>query len=116
MSQSGKSLVKGCDRGRVTTAGPGGLGPEMRPPSTRKQADPLRDRSRRKAFAWTGAVAVASSLAVFGFSASAYGTVYETGRGEIRLVPLHDGSTMFLNTSSKVRVNYGQREERKSVV
>src|SRR3546814_11958289 len=64
----------------------------------------------RKALAWTGAVAVASSLAVFGFSASAYGTVYETGRGEIRLVPLHDGSTMFLNTSSKVRVNYGQRE------
>src|SRR3546814_1232483 len=64
----------------------------------------------RKALAWTGAVAVASSLAVFGFSASAYGTVYGTGRGEIRLVPLHDGSTMFLNTSSKVRVNYGQRE------
>src|SRR3546814_10102282 len=70
------------DPGRFTAAGPGGLGPEMSPPSKMKQADPLRDPSRRKALAWTGAVAVASSLAVFGFSASAYGTVYETGRGE----------------------------------
>src|SRR3546814_20354017 len=57
MSQSAQALGEGFDPGRFTAAGPGGLGPEMSPPSKMKQADPLRDPSRRKALAWTGAVA-----------------------------------------------------------
>src|SRR3546814_2620029 len=51
MSQSAQALGEGFDPGRFTAAGPGGLGPEMSPPSKMKQADPLRDPSRRKALA-----------------------------------------------------------------
>src|SRR3546814_8285208 len=105
MSQSAQALGEGFDPGRFTAAGPGGLGPEMSPPSKMKKADTLRDPSRRKELAWTGAVAEASSLAIFGFSASDAGTVYETGRGGITIIPLQGVSTMFMHTSAKGRVN-----------
>src|SRR3546814_13156878 len=49
MSQSAQALGEGFDPGRFTAAGPGGLGPEMSPPSKMTQADPLRDPSRRTA-------------------------------------------------------------------
>src|SRR3546814_8322129 len=37
MSQSAQALGEGFDPGRFTAAGPGGLGPEMSPPSKMKQ-------------------------------------------------------------------------------
>jgi transmembrane sensor len=62
--------------------------------------------SRRQALAWGGG-AVAASLAALavGLPAAA-GTVIGTERGEIRLAPLKDGSTVLLNTESKIRIRY----------
>jgi transmembrane sensor len=68
--------------------------------------------SRRQALTWGGGAAVAASLVALavGLPAAA-GTVISTERGEIRLAPLKDGSTVLLNTETKIRVRYdkGQR-------
>lgn len=68
--------------------------------------------SRRQALTWGGGAAVAASMAALavGLPAAA-GTVISTERGEIRLAPLKDGSTVLLNTETKIRVLYdkGQR-------
>lgn len=67
--------------------------------------------SRRQALRWTGGVAVAAaSLVALGISVPAAGAVISTERGEIRLVPLKDGSTVLLNTDSSVRVRYDEGE------
>lgn len=67
--------------------------------------------SRRQALTWTGSAAAAASLVALGVALPAAGAVVSTRRGEIRLVPLKDGSTVLLNTESRVRVKYddGQR-------
>lgn len=68
--------------------------------------------SRRQALTWGGGAAVAASLTALavGLPAAA-GTVISTERGEIRLAPLKDGSTVLLNTETRIRVRYekGQR-------
>lgn len=72
---------------------------------------PFSGLSRRQALRWTGGAAVAAaSLVALGISMPAAGAVIETGRGEIRLVPLKDGSTVLLNTDSSIRVRYGENE------
>jgi transmembrane sensor len=67
--------------------------------------------SRRQALTWTGSAAAVGSLVAVGVGMPAAGAVISTERGEIRLVPLKDGSTVLLNTQSSVRVKYdaGQR-------
>jgi len=63
--------------------------------------------SRRQALTWGGGAAVAASLAALavGLPAAA-GTVISTERGEIRMAPLKDGSTVLLNTDTRIRVRY----------
>lgn len=68
--------------------------------------------SRRQALAWSGAGAAAASLAALGVALPAAGAVISTERGEIRLTPLKDGSTVLLNTESRIRVMYSQGERR----
>ncbi len=68
--------------------------------------------SRRQALTWGGGAAVAASLAALAVGLpSAAGTVISTERGEVRLAPLKDGSTVLLNTETRIRVRYdkGQR-------
>ncbi|MGR4866094.1 FecR family protein [Caulobacter sp. LARHSG274] len=78
-------------------------------------AAPKRPRpaplSRRQALAWTGGAAAAAGLTALAIGLPAAGAVIRTERGEIRLVPLKDGSTVLLNTQSSIRVRYdaGQR-------
>lgn len=76
--------------------------------------EPRRSRfagmSRRQALAWTGSAAAATSLVVLGIGLPAAGAVISTKRGEIRLAPLTDGSTVLLNTASRVRVRYDKGE------
>lgn len=80
------------------------LGPEFDPAVF---TEPRRPRfSRRQTLAWTGAAAAAASLAALGVTSAAAGTVIATERGEIRLTPLKDGSTVLLNTDSRIRVRY----------
>jgi transmembrane sensor len=38
--------------------------------------------------------------------------VISTERGEIRLAPLKDGSTVLLNTQTRIRVRYSEGERR----
>lgn len=66
--------------------------------------------SRRRALFWTGGAAAAASLTALGVSMPAAGAVISTERGEIRLAPLPDGSTVHLNTESSVRVKYDKGE------
>lgn len=74
---------------------------------------PPRPRlSRRQALTWTGGAMAAASLAALGVATSAAASVIRTERGEIRLVPLKDGSTVLLNTDSSIRVRYDRGERR----
>jgi transmembrane sensor len=66
---------------------------------------PPAGKTRRNALLWTGGVMAAATLAVLGVTMPAAGAVVSTARGEIRLVPLKDGSTVLLNTDSSIRLD-----------
>jgi transmembrane sensor len=76
--------------------------------------EPKRSRlagvSRRQALTWTGGAAAAASLVALGVGMPAAGAVISTERGEIRLAPLKDGSTVLLNTETRIRVRYSKGE------
>lgn len=89
------------------------LGPDFDPVAFE---EPGRSRlaglSRRQALTWTGGVAAAAVVAALGVGVSAAGAVISTERGEIRLAPLKDGSTVLLNTETRIRVRYSRGERR----
>ena len=62
--------------------------------------------SRRRVLRWGGSAALVSAAAMLGVSWRAAAQTYRTAKGEIRLVPLPDGSTVTLNTASAVQVHY----------
>jgi transmembrane sensor len=67
--------------------------------------------SRRQIFGWGGgAVAAMAGMVALSVGMPASGAVIRTGRGEIRLVPLDDGSTALLNTDSSIRIRYDDKE------
>lgn len=80
------------------------LGPDFDPAPFAQRERHGGALSRRRMLAWTGGSAVAASLVALGVGVPASGAVIATGRGEIRLVPLKDGSTVLLNTDSSIRV------------
>ncbi|MBC9031183.1 FecR domain-containing protein [Sphingomonas sp. JC676] len=68
--------------------------------------------SRRKVLAWAGVGGLAAaSIVALGISLPAAGAI-TTGLGEVRLVTLDDGSTVMLNTQTRVQVDYGSGERR----
>ena len=81
------------------------LGPDFDPAAFEepKQSSPS-GISRRKTLIWAGGAVAASTLLALGLNIPTAGAVISTGRGEIRLVPLKDGSTVLLNTASSIRV------------
>ncbi len=64
--------------------------------------------TRRRLLIGASAVAATGALAVVIPAGRATAHVYETGRGETRLVPLEDGSTVTLNTDSRIAVTIGR--------
>jgi len=60
--------------------------------------------SRRKALIWTGGAISGAALTALGLGLAPASATIRTARGEIRLVPLKDGSTVLLNTGSSIRV------------
>lgn len=63
--------------------------------------------SRRRALMIGGSAAAAAAVGFAGGLAwLGWGETVQTRRGEIRLVPLADGSTMTLNTASRVEIAY----------
>lgn len=74
---------------------------------------PLR---RRAILAGGAAILAAGTFAFVGPGSRAAAQTYSTRRGEIRLVPLPDGSTMTLNTVSTVLVSFADKERRIDLV
>jgi transmembrane sensor len=68
--------------------------------------------SRRRTFIWTGSAIAGATLIALGVGMPAAGTTISTGRGELRLVPLKDGSTVMLNTDTSIRIHDGTDERR----
>lgn len=68
--------------------------------------------SRRRLLAWGGAAAASLAAGVLAVPLLTAGEAHATAVGEVRLVPLADGSTMTLNTDSRavVRFDKGRRE------
>ena len=61
----------------------------------------------RRHMLWSGAAAAGvGAFAVAGIAYGTRGQVYETRRGEMRVVTLADGSTVSLNTKSRMKVIY----------
>ena len=75
------------------------------------QASPANDRSfspaRRRMLWGSAAAAGVGGLVAAGYSLqAAAGETYTTRRGEMRVVPLADGSVVNLNTDSRIKVHY----------
>lgn len=62
--------------------------------------------SRRRFLAWGGSAVAAGLVGVVGLNWPAAAQTYRTAKGEVRLVPLADGSSITLNTASEVEVRY----------
>jgi transmembrane sensor len=86
------------------------LGRDFDPAAFAPKRPPPGGFSRRNALAWSGGGVAAAALVAFGVGVSSAGAVTSTQRGEIRLAPLKDGSTVLLNTDSSIRVRYDQGE------
>jgi transmembrane sensor len=71
------------------------------------EIEPHKAGMRRRALLMGGGAAIAASF--IGVSWQAAAQTYTTARGEIRLVPLADGSSMTLNTASKARVRFTEK-------
>lgn len=81
------------------------LGPDFDPAAFEEpKPAPPPGASRRKLLSWGGGAVVAATLVALGLNIPPAGAVVRTGRGEIRLVPLKDGSTVLLNTASAIRI------------
>ena len=60
----------------------------------------------RRRMMWGTAAAVIGGAVVGGYSLATAGETYTTRRGEMKVVPLADGSVVNLNTDSRIRVQY----------
>lgn len=67
---------------------------------------PAAPPTRRRVLGWGAGAAAAAGVAAFGYLATAT-TAYATARGEVRQVPLADGSNLTLNTLSEVKIRNG---------
>lgn len=66
----------------------------------------------RRRFLWGGALAAGfGGLTIAGVGVPSYGKEYLTHLGEVKVIPMADGSVISLNTDSRIRVHYssGQR-------
>ena len=97
------------------------LGPDFDPEqfaatvaaSAMAQAPLPRDVPSRRRFLALGGAAAAGVALTAGLIFSNRGIRYTTDLGEVRAVPLADGSTVTLNTNSRIAVNF--TDERRSV-
>ncbi len=80
------------------------LGPDFDPAPFEEPRQSPPGISRRKTLIWAGGAVAATTLVALGLNIPPAGAVISTGRGEIRLVPLKDGSTVLLNTASRIRI------------
>ena len=85
------------------------LGPQFNPETFQSSTrSPSFSPARRRMLWGTAVAASVGGLAVAGYGVSAAGEVYTTRRGEMRVVPLADGSVVNLNTESRIKVRYSR--------
>ncbi len=85
------------------------LGPQFNPETFQSSTrSPAFSPARRRMLWGTAVAASVGGLAVAGYGVSAAGEVYTTRRGEMRVVPLADGSVVNLNTESRIKVRYSR--------
>ncbi|WKL57622.1 FecR domain-containing protein [Asticcacaulis sp. ZE23SCel15] len=65
--------------------------------------------SRRQVM-WGGGLAAGLAAAGIGAFALNQGQIFETRRGEMKVIPLSDGSVISLNTASKVKVSFSSAQ------
>ena len=85
------------------------LGPQFDPAAFGagvSRVDPLFSPARRRLLWGTAAAAGIGGAVLAGYSLTAMGQDYVTRRGEMKVVPLADGSVVNLNTDSRIRVLY----------
>ncbi|WP_233503634.1 FecR family protein [Sphingomonas psychrotolerans] len=80
------------------------LGPDFDPAPFEEPRQSPPGISRRKTLIWAGGAVAVTTVVALGLNIPPAGAMISTGRGEIRLVPLKDGSTVLLNTASSIRV------------
>ncbi|WP_181404619.1 FecR family protein [Asticcacaulis tiandongensis] len=63
----------------------------------------------RRRFLWGGALAAGfGGLTLAGLGVPSYGKEYLTHLGEVKVIPMADGSVISMNTDSRIRVRYSQ--------
>jgi len=88
-----------------------GPAPGFGAPSYGDRARPRASGIARRRFMYGGvAVAAAAGASLAGGVAYAQRGEHHTGKGEVRSVPLDDGSVIWLNTDSQVKVRYGRAQ------
>lgn len=92
------------------------LGPDFDPTAFEEPRQSPPSISRRKTLMWAGGAVAASTLVALGLNIPPAGAVISTGRGEIRLVPLRDGSTVLLNTASSIRIKEDAEARRVTLI
>ncbi|HVK51058.1 MAG TPA: FecR domain-containing protein [Pseudoxanthomonas sp.] len=84
------------------------LGPTFDPAEFRAEPRPLplakSAAPARRWMSWGGALAASLLMAVSLFASLQMPTAYATAKGEMRTVPLGDGTTVTLNTDSRIQV------------
>jgi transmembrane sensor len=99
-AQRAKALAPGFDPEHFSV-------PSDRLAETPLLQDERQSVSRRGFLKWgSTAAAATSALGLLGYNLQAAAQTYSTGRGEIRLIALADGSSMTLNTETLARVQY----------
>lgn len=94
------------------------LGPDFDPdtfrasPAASPAPIPARRKPPRGTLAWAAALVAMLAIATLLPLTDPGSVAYATERGEMRRVPLGDGSTMTLNTSTRVRVHRGRDQRR----
>lgn len=75
---------------------------------------PVEEPTRRRFLAWgaSAAAVVVGGVTIATLGVYSPAEAYETRRGEIRLIPLSDGSQMMLNTASRAKVRFTKGERR----
>lgn len=90
---------------------------ETQPEAVELAVEPVAPLVRRRSFLLGGGGAIAAGVAAAaGFTWQAAAATYTTRRGEIRLIPFEDGSSMTLNTASTARVKFTSTERHVELV
>jgi len=95
----------------------GALGPQYNPDDFQRdvvEAPAPRAASRRRVFNWSGLIAASLVIVVMLVATFQMPTAYATSKGEMRTVPLGDGTTVTLNTDTHIKIydEQGQRRIR----